>query len=102
MPIRRKSNSISAQKERSRPGRGREIVYRDPKTLVPREKNPRTHSHKQIKQISGSIKEFGFLNPVLIDGEGRIIAGHGRISRLTDLPPSWSQQRALLGLAPRI
>ena len=47
--------------------------------LEPRPTNPRTHSKKQIKQIADSIREFGFVNPVLIDGEGRIIAGHGRV-----------------------
>jgi ParB-like chromosome segregation protein Spo0J len=47
--------------------------------LKPWQNNPRTHSKKQIKQIADSIKEFGFVNPVLIDGEYRIIAGHGRV-----------------------
>lgn len=47
-------------------------------SLKPREKNPRTHSKKQTRQIARSIKEFGFLAPILIDSEGGIIAGHGR------------------------
>ena len=47
--------------------------------LTPNERNARTHSKKQIRQIADSIKEFGFTNPVLIDGEGGIIAGHGRV-----------------------
>lgn len=47
--------------------------------LKPWKNNPRTHSKKQIRQIADSIKEFGFVNPVLIDGEDRIIAGHGRV-----------------------
>lgn len=46
--------------------------------LKPRGTNPRTHSRKQLKQIADSIREFGFVNPILVDGEGRIIAGHGR------------------------
>ena len=41
--------------------------------------NSRTHSDDQVLQIASSIKEFGFTNPVLIDGQGGIIAGHGRI-----------------------
>ncbi len=45
--------------------------------LKPAERNARTHSKKQIKQIGNSIREFGFVNPVLIDGKGRIVAGHG-------------------------
>jgi DNA modification methylase len=41
--------------------------------------NARTHSKKQIRQIGRSIEQFGFCNPVLIDGNGQIIAGHGRV-----------------------
>ena len=54
------------------------ITYKDPGQLRPRAKNPRTHTAKQIKQIAASIKEFGFISPILIDGAGGIIAGHGR------------------------
>ena len=41
--------------------------------------NSRTHTENQISQIASSIKEFGFTNPVLIDGTNGIIAGHGRV-----------------------
>ena len=47
--------------------------------LIPYARNSRTHSDEQVAQIAASIKEFGFTNPVLIDNEGVIIAGHGRI-----------------------
>ncbi|PKB13354.1 DNA modification methylase [Novosphingobium kunmingense] len=47
--------------------------------------NPRTHSARQLKQIEASISRFGFLNPVLIDSENRIIAGHGRVSAARSL-----------------
>jgi ParB-like chromosome segregation protein Spo0J len=47
--------------------------------LIPYAKNTRTHSEIQIQQIAGSIREFGFTNPVLIDAENGIIAGHGRV-----------------------
>jgi site-specific DNA-methyltransferase (adenine-specific) len=47
--------------------------------LIPYARNSRTHSDGQVAQIASSIKEFGFTNPVLIDGEGGIIAGHGRV-----------------------
>jgi DNA modification methylase len=57
----------------------KEVVYASVNDLKPRASNPRTHSKKQIKQIADSIKEFGFVNPVLIDGDSRIIAGHGRV-----------------------
>lgn len=43
------------------------------------EKNARSHSEKQVLQVAASIKDFGFTNPVLIDGENCIIAGHGRV-----------------------
>lgn len=48
------------------------------KKLIPYARNSRTHSDEQVSQIMASIKEFGFTNPVLIDGDGQIIAGHGR------------------------
>lgn len=51
----------------------------DIKKLKPYKNNARTHSDEQIKQIQASIREFGFINPVLIDGGFNIIAGHGRI-----------------------
>jgi ParB-like chromosome segregation protein Spo0J len=47
--------------------------------LIPYARNARTHSDQQVAQIAGSITEFGFLNPVLIDPDGGIIAGHGRV-----------------------
>lgn len=47
--------------------------------LIPYAKNSRTHSDAQIAQIAASIKEFGFVNPVLIDEQDGIIAGHGRV-----------------------
>jgi len=48
-------------------------------TLIPYVNNSRTHSDEQIAQIAASIKEFGWTNPILIDGENGIIAGHGRL-----------------------
>jgi ParB-like chromosome segregation protein Spo0J len=55
------------------------ITYKSPTQLKPRARNPRTHTKKQIQQIAASIKEFGFISPVLTDGADGIIAGHGRI-----------------------
>src|SRR5208337_2516881 len=55
------------------------VSYKDPAQLRRRDRNPRTHTPNQIKQIAASIKEFGFINPVLIDGSNGIIAGHGRV-----------------------
>ena len=47
--------------------------------FVPNPKNPRTHSKKQIKQIAASIRKFGFLNPLIVDDENMVLAGHGRL-----------------------
>jgi hypothetical protein len=47
--------------------------------LVPYARNSRTHSAAQVDKIAASIREFGFLNPVIIDGGNGIIAGHGRV-----------------------
>jgi ParB-like chromosome segregation protein Spo0J len=47
--------------------------------LIPYVKNSRTHSDEQVVQIAASIKEFGWTNPILIDGQNGIIAGHGRL-----------------------
>jgi len=47
--------------------------------LIPFARNSRTYSDEQVAQIAASIKEFGFTNPVLIDKDGGIIAGHGRV-----------------------
>jgi len=56
------------------------IVNRSIADLKPHRTNARTHSPAQIKQIADSIAKFGFLNPVLIDTDGRVIAGHGRVA----------------------
>jgi len=47
--------------------------------LIPYARNSRSHSESQVSQIAGSIREFGFTNPVLIDADNGIIAGHGRV-----------------------
>ena len=59
------------------------IAYKLVSELTPYANNPRTHSDEQIAQLVGSIQEFGFTNPILIDAEGGIIAGHGRLEAAT-------------------
>lgn len=54
-------------------------------SLRPYSRNARTHSQKQIAQIAASIRTFGFNNPVLIDEDGVIIAGHGRVAAAKSL-----------------
>jgi len=56
-----------------------EIKYVDINKLIPYVNNARTHTDEQVKQIASSIKEFGWTNPVLIDGDNGVIAGHGRL-----------------------
>lgn len=55
------------------------IEWQSVEKLIPYAKNARTHSDEQVAQIAGSIKEFGFNNPVLVDKDNSIIAGHGRV-----------------------
>src|ERR1700720_2187101 len=68
--------------------------------LIPYARNARTHSDEQVAQIAASIREFGFTNPVLVDEEGTLIAGHGRVLGaqqlgITDVPTmvarGWTQ-----------
>jgi DNA modification methylase len=68
-----------------------EIIKKPIDSLIPYAKNARVHDETQIAQIAGSIKEFGFNNPVLIDKDNGIIAGHGRVMAarklgLTEVP----------------
>jgi ParB-like chromosome segregation protein Spo0J len=67
------------------------VVYRKISEIKPYARNARSHSRKQIKQIAAAIAEFGFTNPVLIDEDSEIIAGHGRVKAaqqlgLTEIP----------------
>lgn len=48
--------------------------------LIPFARNSRTHSDEQVAQIAASIREFGWTNPILVDGDNGIIAGHGRLA----------------------
>lgn len=56
-----------------------EIDWRSVDDLIPYARNSRTHSKDQVAQIAASIREFGWTNPILVDGDGTIIAGHGRV-----------------------
>jgi DNA modification methylase len=61
------------------------IVYQDISELKPYAGNARTHTRKQTNQIAAAIQEFGFTNPVLVDENGQIIAGHGRVKAAQQL-----------------
>jgi DNA modification methylase len=56
------------------------VEYRKIDTLIPFARNPRTHSEAQIAKLASSIVEFGWTQPILVDGESGIIAGHGRLA----------------------
>ena len=58
----------------------RKLEWRQIADLIPYARNARTHSDEQVAQIAASIKEFGWTNPILVDGENGIIAGHGRLA----------------------
>ena len=67
------------------------VKYKSTGELIPYINNSRTHSEQQVQQVAASIKEFGFTNPILIDDDGGIIAGHGRLQaaqllKLNDVP----------------
>lgn len=55
------------------------IVYRNIKDLKPYKKNAKKHPKEQVERIANSIKEFGFTQPVIIDSNNCVVAGHGRI-----------------------
>lgn len=79
-----KEDKHMTQESRNRPilnesNRDLRIEHRPPATLALRQGNPRTHSPEQIRQIARSIETFGFTNPVLVDANGTVIAGHGRV-----------------------
>ncbi|MDG9672239.1 site-specific DNA-methyltransferase [Hahella sp. CR1] len=55
------------------------VQYRSVEALIPYCRNARTHSEEQVAQIAASIAEFGWTNPILVDGENGVVAGHGRL-----------------------
>lgn len=57
----------------------KDLQFWDIESLQPYERNSRQHSAEQVERICQSMKEFGFTNPILVDGENGIIAGHGRL-----------------------
>ena len=76
------ARNLSSPKPATRPGHSRicdlNVEVRPVSDLDVRTQNPRTHSIKQIRQIIESVKTFGWTNPMLIDEENRVVAGHGR------------------------
>src|SRR2546421_2839606 len=60
-------------------GEGLRIEHRPVDSLIPYAKNARTYSDAEVAEIAASIRAFGWTNPILIDGENGIVAGHGRL-----------------------
>jgi DNA modification methylase len=75
-----------------------EIRYKKVEDLIPYVNNSRTHSDDQVSQIASSMKEFGWTNPILLDGENGIIAGHGRLMAAKKLNQSEVPTIELAGL----
>jgi hypothetical protein len=68
-----------------------QVEQRKVEALIPYVNNSRTHSDEQVAQIAASVREFGWTNPILVDGKNGIIAGHGRLAAarklgLTEVP----------------
>lgn len=76
------------------------VVYKNIQDLIPYINNSRTHSDDQVNQVAASIKEFGFTNPILIDEDGGVIAGHGRLMAAKKLNIESIPTILLEGLTP--
>ncbi|MCK1361224.1 site-specific DNA-methyltransferase [Bradyrhizobium sp. 199] len=82
MTLRRSTNSDGNRKTAHvcvSPGKPLHVEYRSLESLIPYARNARTHSDAQVAQIAASIREFGWTNPILVDGNSGVIAGHGRL-----------------------
>ena len=77
------NNRTKQEKRRTQKGKHNmsdlNIIYKDIKDLKPYKKNAKKHPKEQVEQIAESIKEFGFTQPVIIDKNNNVVAGHGRI-----------------------
>ena len=72
------ARAVSARSKKPAQWSASRIEQRSLAALAPYAANARTHSDAQVKQIAASIREFGVVNPILVDESGEIIAGHGR------------------------
>lgn len=75
------------------------LVWRNIADLIPYARNSRTHSDEQVAQIAASIKEFGWTNPILTDGDNGLIAGHGRLMAARKLGHTEVPTIELIGLS---
>ena len=85
----KQQTGLRSSQRSSQPKLDLTIIYRRIDELKPDPANPRRHSKKQIRQIANSIEAFGFIVPILIDRDGNVIAGHGRLLAAKEL--GWSE-----------
>lgn len=79
------ANTVALRLEIPDALKGASISQRAIDSLTPYKRNARTHSSKQIAKLAASITEFGFVNPILVDAEDNVIAGHGRLEAARSL-----------------
>jgi DNA modification methylase len=100
--------NIGAEREQAQPTirpptkkdeAGRVVVHRPVGTLKANARNARTHEAKQVVQIAASVRQFGFTNPILIDEEGLVIAGHARLEAARQLGRTTVPTITLAGLS---
>lgn len=96
-PCREHSRSINEENRLN--DRKLQVEYRKVEDLIPYARNARTHSDEQVSRIAGSIQEFGWTNPILVDGTNGILAGHGRLAAARKLGMSEVPVIELAGLS---
>jgi DNA modification methylase len=89
----------AAQPPLSRSDAGRVIVHRPVTALTANPRNARTHDDKQVALIAASMRQFGFTNPILIDDNGMVLAGHARLEAAKRLGRATVPTVALDGLS---
>lgn len=88
------------RKSKTSPPTGAQIVERSPEELKPWPGNPRTHCPKQLNTLAASMQRFGVTAPVLIDENGFILSGHGRVQAAKALGLATIPTRTIYGLTP--
>jgi DNA modification methylase len=96
----KRSNQRNANEKLEQLKRRLEVKYYAVNALKPYQRNARTHSTKQIEQLANSIKQFGLVNPLLIDEDNEIIAGHGRLEAALQVGYREVPAICLPGLSP--
>jgi ParB-like chromosome segregation protein Spo0J len=85
MPAMQPDRPVARPKHGEKPWPADKVERRALESLVPYARNARLHSPDQVRQIAASMAEWGWTNPILIDEDGQIIAGHGRVLAAKEL-----------------